>query len=452
AEPEWVASSTGEETLIYVFNQQLVNFLRGDRAVYVEKVSFVPDWPYYDSYSDLAIFIEAVRPQGRLRVFYPGFIEPVDIVATDKPGSCELNIGLSAIFDSNGRIDRFEVGDNSVSINRRSSDHEIWERLAARRGECSREETDRDRTDVVEASVTIEQGATKIEGTLASNCDRKASYLAVFVGGSGLYNRDGVGADIRVGYATWCREMASRGIDNIRYDRYDFRAGTLLEQLNTATFTSLVSQAARVYEFVVELSEQRCQLPVLIGHSLGGLIVLALAQTRLLERAVLISTPSRNMREIIRAQAQQLASKYSGKRPDLAEVILSKNARFIDIIDGRRDVETIENPLARAQVRARARMFRSLFDVAGARLAHSAKCERAVVIQGCEDEQVLQSNSQELVAALNCDNIIHILAAGRNHLLQMPAGTDRGASEWTRCSLERDAAEFLATSIVEALS
>jgi uncharacterized protein len=136
----------------------------------------------------------------------------------------------------------------------------------------------------------------------------------VLVAGSGPTDRDGNNplAPERIDLLKRIAEvLAAAGIATLRYDKRGIGGstgrphGTLEEQERFFAWDNFVADVAAAHGELVKHDEIKSYATALLGHSEGGLLVLAAAPTITKNRPhglVLTSTPGRPMRDIVRAQ------------------------------------------------------------------------------------------------------------------------------------------------------
>jgi uncharacterized protein len=136
----------------------------------------------------------------------------------------------------------------------------------------------------------------------------------VLVAGSGPTDRDGNNplTPERTDVLKRIAELlAAAGIATLRYDKRGIggstqrRRGTLEEQERFFAWDNFVGDVAAAHGELVKHDEIKSYATALLGHSEGGLLVLAAAPSIGKNRPhgmVLASTPGRPMREIVRAQ------------------------------------------------------------------------------------------------------------------------------------------------------
>ena len=136
----------------------------------------------------------------------------------------------------------------------------------------------------------------------------------VLVAGSGPTDRDGNNplAPERIDLLKLIAELlAAAGIATLRYDKRGIGGstarphGTLEEQERFFAWDNFVADVAAAHGELVKHDEIKPYATALLGHSEGGLLVLAAASTITSNRPhgmVLTSTPGRPMNDIVRAQ------------------------------------------------------------------------------------------------------------------------------------------------------
>lgn len=244
---------------------------------------------------------------------------------------------------------------------------------------------------------------------------------ALFIGGSGIYDRHGRGADMDIGYGQLLDDLAIEGIASIRYDRYGSFEGDRANHLDT-DLPQMVEDAVFAYSALKEVSSPSARF-ILIGHSLGGLIGLAAATLMpSLDAIVLIAVPGRPMTELISSQMEWLFKNadYSlegqGKLRD-------EQARFVGTITDLQSKDKL--PPRYAALERRREYLRQLYAINPPELV--AQSQHPLVIVTCgRDIQVLPEDGALLMkAAENAGRSVkYIQLEGLNHILR-PAIFDK---------------------------
>ena len=143
----------------------------------------------------------------------------------------------------------------------------------------------------------------------------------VLVSGSGPTDRDGNSALVpdRIDLLRQIAELlAEAGIASLRYDKRGIGAstpkpdGSLAEQERFFAWDNFVGDVAAAHTELVKHDEVKAYATALLGHSEGGLLVLAAAPTIAKNPPyglVLVSTPGRKLGDIVRAQIGRGAPK-----------------------------------------------------------------------------------------------------------------------------------------------
>jgi pimeloyl-ACP methyl ester carboxylesterase len=180
--------------------------------------------------------------------------------------------------------------------------------------------------------------------------------------------------------------LAAAGIATLRYDKRGIGGstprprGTLEEQERFFAWDNFVGDVAAAHGELVKHDEIKSYATALLGHSEGGLLVLAAAPSIGKNRPhgmVLASTPGRPMREIVRAQVARGAIQASGHVP--ADLPVELQALFPPYVG-----PYLQRMLA--------------FDPAQALLGLDLAC---LLLQGAADRQVVpMEDVQPLIDAL----------------------------------------------------
>ncbi len=225
----------------------------------------------------------------------------------------------------------------------------------------------------------------------------------VLVAGSGPTDRDGNNPLVpqRIDVLKLIAELlAGSGIATLRYDKRGIGGstarprGTLEQQERFFSWDNFVGDVAAAHGELVRHDEIKAYATALLGHSEGGLLVLAALPTMTKNRPyglVLASTPGRTMREIVRAQVSRGA-------PSLVDAV----TRTMAAIEATGQVATDLPPEIQVLFPPYAGPYLQrllAFDPARALSALDLSC---LVLQGAADRQVVpMEDVQPLIDALS---------------------------------------------------
>ena len=247
---------------------------------------------------------------------------------------------------------------------------------------------------------------------------------AVFVGGSGVYNRHGFTPSFDIGYHQLLDDLAAEGIASVRYEKFDPTAVSLDEAEGKLGFDEL-SENARAWMAWLDNQRWAKTIPkILIGHSLGGLVALELSRRETpLDMIVLLSTPGRTFRQVTKEQhgwflktatTSRLADRESDhQRREFIKALESKDEWTPENVDG----------WILAQKRVR-KLYRSILDMDPCEMVSYGQCP-ILIVQGTADVQVANEDAARLVAACERAQRPHqvIYAAQLDHLLKKNSKT-----------------------------
>lgn len=267
--------------------------------------------------------------------------------------------------------------------------------------------------------------APAVEATLARPLDgNRAIAAGVFIGGTGVYDRHGVSAGFDVGYHQLLDDLAAQGVSSLRYEKFSPDAASLEEAEGRQGFDDLCDQANRGLSWLSGQSWTKKHPRIAIGHSLGGLVALALAgRGDDLDMIVLLNTPGRTLREVTKDQhgwflqqseASPKASKESAAlRRDLIKALESDKEWNPDTVDGR--------ILA---LKRKRKLYRDILDLDPCVLVKQGACP-VIIVQGTTDIQVSTTDAHRLARACETAQRPYrlLLADGLDHLLKRNAET-----------------------------
>jgi uncharacterized protein len=225
----------------------------------------------------------------------------------------------------------------------------------------------------------------------------------VLVSGSGPTNRDGNNPLVpdRIDLLKQIAEvLAEAGIATLRYDKRGIGAstakpsGSIAEQERFFAWDNFVADVAAAHAELVKHDEIKAYATALLGHSEGGLLVLAAAPTIKKDppyALVLVSTPGRPLVDILRAQIARGAPRLVAPADRIIAAIQSTGHVPRDVP---LELDALFPPYAGP-------FLQSLlaFDPAKALLASSMPC---LLLQGAADRQVVpMGDVQPLIDALD---------------------------------------------------
>jgi len=242
----------------------------------------------------------------------------------------------------------------------------------------------------------------------------------LFIGGSGVYDRHGFTSAFDLGYHQWLDGLATKGIASLRYEKFDPAALSLDDAEGAQGFASLCAEAGQALGILAALSWTGTLPKILIGHSLGGLVALALSAraTQKPDAILLLNAPGRPLRHILTRQ-QGWFLKQTSAGPATRREAARLGRAFIKALESEESwtPKTVE-PQIMALKRKR-RLYGDLLDLDPARLVREGHCP-IIVIQGTADVQVAPADAQRLAqACADAGRPCHVLMAdGLDHLFK----------------------------------
>jgi dienelactone hydrolase len=294
------------------------------------------------------------------------------------------------------------------------------------------------RDGVTEREIILDSAGVHVLGTLCAPNATPAKCAAVFVGGSGVHDRNGNGPGVGIGYDVWARELAARGIASVRFDRYPFDENQQ-RALETTGVSKVISQITAALDYAKEYAAGRPLL--LVGHSLGATLVAAAAHGRKdIDACVLLSASSKRLRDIVREQSVALAVDVTDN-VEVQEMITSHTEEYLRTIDAGDAVGETNVTL----------LTREMLDVAISTWVTPG--QKYAVIHGAEDIQVLASEGpalKQLIDAAGGRSAISILPE-RDHCFRMRKREGLTENEASRASGTEEAARAVAGVILDTL-
>lgn len=150
----------------------------------------------------------------------------------------------------------------------------------------------------------LDSGGKRLDCTFALPRERPPFARALFLGGSGMHDRHGRSGDLLIGYDVLLDGLAAQGLATLRFDRYGGLETP--DSVDALGFDAVVDDACVALD---ALRAQTTQSPtLLVGHSFGGLVALAVAARRAdVDAIALIATPGRPVSEVVRQQLDGVA-------------------------------------------------------------------------------------------------------------------------------------------------
>lgn len=261
----------------------------------------------------------------------------------------------------------------------------------------------------------------------------------VIVPGSGPTDRDGNNPlGVRAApYRLLAEALAARGVATVRIDKRGmFGSRAAIPDANAVTIAGYVADVRAWARAARTHTGARCVW--LLGHSEGGLIALAAAQSpEGICGVVLVSTPGRRLGDVIRAQLRA--------NPANAPVLAQALGALDTLEAGKRVDPAGMHPALMALFAPQVQGF--LIDLLSYDPTDLATRLRTplLIVQGERDLQIGTEDARALAAANPRAKLV--LVPGANHVLKSVGSDDRGANIATY----RDPALPLAPGIAEAI-
>jgi len=263
-----------------------------------------------------------------------------------------------------------------------------------------------------------------IEATIArARRKRDIRAVAIFTGGTGVYDRHGMIGALDAGYHHLLDGLARSGIATIRYDKFDRQAASLADAEGDLDHEALCRDQRYWLDWAAEQSWSRDLPVILIGHSYGGVIALENAAGLANVAAVVtLNTPGKSLRDITAEQ-----SGWIGDALGLSVASQKEQARLRrELLKALAlDEEWTEHNVAPEllPIKRLRKFFKSALDVDPSNLITGIKCP-LIFVQGERDIQVPRENMGILADAAFGTGLKHVkfLEPELDHMLKRNPG------------------------------
>lgn len=283
-------------------------------------------------------------------------------------------------------------------------------------------------TDILVEDTLIIEADKEVEATVARPLQGAVHAVAVFIGGTGIYGRHGFTPNIDIGTHQLLDDLARQGIASVRYEKFDRRVSNAVEADGAIDFDTLAGDAERWVNWLDGQSWADGLPRILIGHSMGGTLALAVAAGNPdIAACVLLNAPGRPLIEII---AQQIDwHQTHNPASDEAEAEARQlHQELLDALalDGEWTAENVDRRLLAVQHQRR--FLKSVIHMDPTDFVPRSTCP-LVVVQGTRDVQVSWEDACLLRdAAQAADRPVRLIEAhGLDHLLKRNKETGMGA-------------------------
>jgi pimeloyl-ACP methyl ester carboxylesterase len=273
-------------------------------------------------------------------------------------------------------------------------------------------------TQPVERAVTAPGPGARLAGTMIDA--GKGAPIILIIPGSGPTDRDGNNPlGVRAGpYRLLAEALAREGVSTVRIDKRGMFGSK--RAVVDASRVAIVDYAEDTHAWIASirrLTGAKCAW--VLGHSEGGLVALTAAQQpKGICGVITVAAVGRKIGTVLR---QQLAA-----NPANAPFLAAAYGAIESLEAGKRvDVTSLPQPLRKLFAEDVQSLLIDLFAENPAALAAKLKVP-LLIVQGDNDIQVTVADAKELAAAQPRARLV--VLPGVNHLLKIPAGTDRAAN------------------------
>lgn len=316
---------------------------------------------------------------GCYRARLPETGEVIQYEIQTKADTLQSSLGERFIFGQDGYVSEIEFPTSEFTVSRSLRRLPSWKSTPPTSSRSYEPPSD-----LLVETITIDG----IDATCARpEVSGKTRAAAVFVGGTGVYDRHGLTARGDLGYHQILDGLARFGIASVRYQKFDPACANIAEAEERLDFKALCSGAGRWLDWLAHQDWSRDLPKILIGHSLGGLVGLALAAYRHdISCLVLLSTPGQPFRRVIEMQNDWMQTQLGLSEASISDSQALRTALLAALEqEVAWDRETVDGRLL--PWRRQHRLFRSILDLDPCDLARRGRCP-LVIVQGGNDIQV----------------------------------------------------------------
>ncbi|MDO6762971.1 hypothetical protein [Agarivorans sp. 1_MG-2023] len=238
----------------------------------------------------------------------------------------------------------------------------------------------------------------------------------LLVGGSGDYNVDGVNGQSDLGYKKLCEHLAQEGMLTLRLE-------SLLPLLSRQIENGQVARSNiqnAIHSIVVFLKQQVQGPIVLIGHSLGGSLILDSKVTLgLIDGVVLVNVPGRTLDEVVVDQKREALSKLGYSTEDI-EAQLNKDKSSFERI--REYPNTVEKEFGKGLA-----WLPAVLEIDPKRSLNNFT-KKVLIVRGEKDKQLFDRDWEELANPQNipksCEREL-VSVPSLSHIFLMPSSKQK---------------------------
>lgn len=345
-----------------------------------------------------------------------GNILPYEVSMLD--GQMCTNLGEIFVWDASGHVEKVRLETSDFEFEKSSHPFPRWS-LTGVKSRCTYTPPGHVHVEDVDVPIGDPTGLVR-SGTVARPASNAKEFAAaIFIGGTGVYNRHGYTTTIDIGYHQLLDDFASEGVSSLRYERFDPNAANLKEAEGGLGFEDICDHAEQALDWLAEQPWALSLPKIIIGHSLGGLVALELSTRRDdLDAIVLLSVPGRTFREVVQEQQGWFLQNGQNSTETTRE-IEALNQAIVTALE-RDEAWTKETVDARILALGRKRkLYGEILDIDPAKLVSKGTCP-IILVQGTADVQVGVKDAQRIGRAAQKSRRLHRVHVEKDldHLLK----------------------------------
>ncbi len=252
---------------------------------------------------------------------------------------------------------------------------------------------------------------------------RTTEAVALFIGGTGAYDRHGHADGFDIGSHQLLDGLARKGIASLRYDKFSSHYPDWRSAEEAQDFQVLVRDAALWAERLFNRPAYGALPKIFIGHSFGAMVAFAVDAKRPgADLIVALASPGRTLRDITQDQHDDLL-RSGGFSEEVRQALNAQRRAFMAAVQVTEPwtAETVSEDLL--PFRHQHAFFRSALDLDPRQLIGAGQAP-VLIVQGDHDAQVSDLD-RELLEVMTAHYGRHAgthVAPGLNHLFKRATG------------------------------